>query len=99
MSAHFFPAGLPSGRANGQAVRVVVREWDPAKASHEQIESLVAALNEVLAADLPGDPPWQTTGMREYLTELMPGERRICWLASDSADGSGPPLGHASLQL
>ena len=76
-----------------------MREWDPAKASHEQIESLVAALNEVLAADLPGDPPWQTTGMREYLTELMPGERRICWLASDSADGSGPPLGHASLQL
>jgi GNAT superfamily N-acetyltransferase len=82
---------------------VVVREWDPAKVSNEQIESIVAALNEVLTADLPGDPRWQTAGMREYLTETMPGERRVCWFAdgTDGARGTAPgqPLGHASLQL
>jgi GNAT superfamily N-acetyltransferase len=80
---------------------VVVREWDPAKASNEQIESIVAALNEVLTADLPGDPRWQTTGMREYLTETMPGERRICWFADGSADATteSRPVGHASILL
>jgi GNAT superfamily N-acetyltransferase len=79
---------------------VVVREWDPAKAADEQIESIVGALNEVLAADLPGDPQWQTTGMREYLAETMPGERRVCWV-TDGTDGAGHGqlLGHASLQL
>jgi GNAT superfamily N-acetyltransferase len=82
---------------------VVVREWDPAKAATEQIESIVAALNEVLAADLPGDPRWQITGMREYLSETMPGERRVCWF-TDGADGDGDgghgqAVGHASLQL
>lgn len=77
-----------------------MREWDPAKAATEQIESIVAALNEVLAADLPGDPRWQTTGMREYLSETMPGERRVCWIADGGpGTGAGQPLGHASLQL
>jgi GNAT superfamily N-acetyltransferase len=75
---------------------VVVREWDPAKASNEQIESIVAALNEVLAADLPRDPHWQTAGMREYLTETMPGERRICWF---TGEGDKQPVGHASILL
>jgi GNAT superfamily N-acetyltransferase len=82
---------------------VVVREWDPGKASTEQIESIVAALNEVLAADLPTDPRWQITGMREYLTETMPGERRVCWF-TDGTDGTagaapGDPIGHASILL
>jgi GNAT superfamily N-acetyltransferase len=81
---------------------VVVREWDPAKASNEQIESIVGALNEVLAADLPEDPQWQTTGMREYLTETMPGERRICWF-TDGTDGAraepSRAIGHASILL
>jgi GNAT superfamily N-acetyltransferase len=81
---------------------VVVREWDPAKASNEQIESIVGALNEVLAADLPGDPRWHSTGMREYLIETMPGERRVCWF-TDGTDGTAAQperaLGHSSIQL
>lgn len=77
-----------------------MREWDPAKAATEQIEWLVGALNEVLANDLPGDPQWQVTGMREYLTETMPGERRVCWF-TDGGPGTdaGQPVGHASLQV
>lgn len=65
---------------------------------------MVAALNEVLAADLPGDPRWRTTGMREYLNETMPGERRVCWLVQEEATGAvgaepGRALGHANLLL
>jgi GNAT superfamily N-acetyltransferase len=74
-------------------VVVVVREWDPASASDAEIESVVAALNEVLATDLPDDPCWRATGMREYLAETMPGERRVCWLAAGNGsapDGSAP---------
>jgi len=82
---------------------VVVREWDPAGASEAEIESVVAALNEVLTADLPSDPRWRTTGMRDYLAEVMPGERRVCWLvgadaAPDLPAGAGA-VGHASLLL
>jgi GNAT superfamily N-acetyltransferase len=82
---------------------VVVREWDPAKASTEQIESIVEALNEILASDLPADPRWHVTGMREYLTETMPGERRVCWF-TDGTDGAADtgaaePIGHASIVL
>jgi GNAT superfamily N-acetyltransferase len=91
----------------------VVREWDPKGVTDAEIESLVTMLNEVIAADLPDDPAWQSTGMREYLCETMPGERRVCWLSHPPADpgtvgdgtgdgagsGAGRPVGHASLVL
>lgn len=82
-----------------------VREWDPKTAPTDEIESLVATLNEVLAADLPDDPPWQPDAMTPYLTETMQGERRICWITEDSAGGPGPaPIpgrttGHANLLI
>jgi GNAT superfamily N-acetyltransferase len=83
-------------------VRVRVREWDPATAPAQEIESVVASLNEALDADLPADPHWQGVGVREYLSETMPGERRICWLADtadapDPPDASQPVAGHANL--
>lgn len=81
---------------------VVVREWDPATAPDAELEAVVASLNELLAADLPDDPPWRAGAMRAYLTETMPGERRLCWLASDDTvrDASAPrALGHANLLL
>lgn len=80
----------------GQAVRVVVvREWSPATAPAAELETLVAILNDVLGADVPGDPPWLGDRMRDYLTETMPGERRICWLSLED----GQPIGHANLLL
>jgi len=92
----FAVQSLRSGTIRGQAVRVVVvREWSPAKASAEELENIVALLNDVLATDLPGDPPWLGTRMRDYLTETMPGERRICWLSLED----GQPVGHGSLLL
>jgi GNAT superfamily N-acetyltransferase len=81
---------------------VVVREWDPAGASQAEIESMVAALNEVLAADLPSDPCWRAAGMREYLAETMPGERRFSWLADvgpSPGTGAERRLGHGNLLL
>ncbi len=80
-----------------------VREWDPDAAPAAEIESVVASLNEALDTDLPADPHWQGVGVREYLSETMPGERRICWLAdaadaADTADTADMPVtGHANL--
>jgi GNAT superfamily N-acetyltransferase/predicted GNAT family acetyltransferase len=69
----------------------MVREWDPRTASSAEIASLLATLNAVLAADLPQDPPWRETSLREYLTEVMPGERRISWIAQAEPTGPGDP--------
>ncbi|MET8835656.1 GNAT family N-acetyltransferase [Micromonospora sp. NPDC004540] len=80
----------------------MVREWDPRTASSAEIASLLDTLNAVLAADLPHDPPWRESSLREYLSEVMPGERRISWVAqADPApDGTpGPILGHVNVLL
>ncbi|SCL63778.1 Ribosomal protein S18 acetylase RimI [Micromonospora citrea] len=80
----------------------MVREWDPRTASSAEIASLLGTLNAVLAADLPQDPPWRESSLREYLSEVMPGERRICWVAQagPAADGApGPILGQVNVLL
>ncbi|MEU8255958.1 GNAT family N-acetyltransferase [Micromonospora inaquosa] len=80
----------------------MVREWDPRTASSAEIASLLATLNAVLAADLPQDPPWRETSLREYLAEVMPGERRISWIAQaepgDTGD-TGAVLGQVHVLL
>jgi GNAT superfamily N-acetyltransferase/predicted GNAT family acetyltransferase len=78
-----------------------VREWDPRAASQAEISSLVETMNAVLAADLPEDPPWHAVGVREYLAETMPGERRICWVAEDDRvpEGESHIFGHVSVLL
>ncbi|GIJ32113.1 GNAT family N-acetyltransferase [Verrucosispora sp. WMMD703] len=80
----------------------MVREWDPRTASSAEIASLLDTLNAVLAADLPQDPPWRESSLREYLAEVMPGERRISWIAEEdpAADGSpGAILGQVHVLL
>ncbi|MFC8847763.1 MULTISPECIES: GNAT family N-acetyltransferase [unclassified Micromonospora] len=80
----------------------MVREWDPRTASPAEIASLLDTLNAVLAADLPQDPPWRESYLREYLSEVMPGERRISWVVqADPATGGGPGpiLGHVHVLL
>ncbi|MFE9653923.1 GNAT family N-acetyltransferase [Micromonospora sp. NPDC006431] len=80
----------------------MVREWDPRTASSAEIASLLDTLNAVLAADLPQDPPWRESSLREYLSEVMPGERRISWVAQaePAPDGTpSPMLGHVNVLL
>ncbi|MGC1210255.1 MAG: GNAT family N-acetyltransferase [Micromonospora sp.] len=80
----------------------MVREWDPRTASSAEIASLLDTLNAVLAADLPQDPPWRESSLREYLSEVMPGERRISWVAQaePAADGTpGQILGQVQVLL
>lgn len=62
---------------------------------------MVETLNAVVAADLPDDPPWRETMVREYLAETMPGERRICWLAEDDRipEGTGRVYGLVTVLL
>ncbi|GAB3797488.1 hypothetical protein GCM10027605_07570 [Micromonospora zhanjiangensis] len=79
-----------------------MREWDSRTASSAEIDSLLDTLNAVLATDLPGDPPWHNSSMREYLSEVMPGERRISWIAQEeptSPDGTGEVAGHIQVLL
>jgi GNAT superfamily N-acetyltransferase len=73
---------------------VKVREWDPGTASAAELEAVLRALNDIVAFDVPEDPPWRDTMFREYLAVTMPGERRTSWLAVEE---SGAILGHASL--
>ncbi|MFJ6195858.1 GNAT family N-acetyltransferase [Micromonospora sp. NPDC092111] len=80
----------------------MVREWDPRTASSAEIGSVLDTLNAVFAADLPQDPPWQESSLREYLSEVMPGERRISWVAQGdppAGGGPGPILGHVHVLL
>jgi len=63
----------------------MVREWDPRSAPSAEIDTMVHALNALLATDLPDDPPWKADSFREYLTVTMPGERRINWVAEEHA--------------
>ncbi|NYF55458.1 GNAT superfamily N-acetyltransferase [Micromonospora purpureochromogenes] len=63
---------------------------------------MLDTLNAVLAVDLPQDPPWRESSLREYLSEVMPGERRISWVAQaePGPDGRpGPILGHVHVLL
>ncbi|HEX5596787.1 MAG TPA: GNAT family N-acetyltransferase [Micromonosporaceae bacterium] len=80
----------------------MVREWDPRTASSAEIESLLQSLNAVFAADLPDDPLWRIDSLREYLTETMPGERRISWVAEiapTTPDGPAQVVGHLNVLL
>lgn len=80
----------------------MVREWDPRTASAAEIASLLETLNAVLATDLPDDPPWQDNSLREYLCEVMPGQRRISWAAQDEPGVDGTPgriVGHVNVLL
>ena len=74
-------APLSTAHATLQAERVRIREWDPAVAPEAELDAWLRAYNAALAADLPGDPPWGSRRLREYLSVTMPGERRLTWLA------------------
>ncbi len=75
---------------------MVLREWNPANASAEELAAWLDLYNAVLSHDLPGDPVWQNAHLREYLVETMPDERRACWLAEDS---DGTVLGYGGLLM
>ena len=80
----------------------MVREWDPRTAPAAEIVSMLDTLNAVLTADLPDDPLWQDSHLREYLAETMPGERRISWIAEEEPGADGRPgriTGHANVLL
>ena len=98
MAAHIDGLGHYRQPADtGKLDGVIVREWDPRNAPHSEVESLLATLNAVLAADLPGDPAWQDASLREYLAETMRDERRICWVVEDGS--AGELVGHANVLL
>ncbi|HZN77908.1 MAG TPA: GNAT family N-acetyltransferase [Micromonosporaceae bacterium] len=80
----------------------MVREWDPRSSSAAELESILLTLNRVIAVDLPDDPPWEITSLREYLAVTMPGERRVCWVAEEHPDDCAAGkelLGHANILL
>jgi GNAT superfamily N-acetyltransferase/RimJ/RimL family protein N-acetyltransferase len=76
---------------------VRLREWDPAAAPEEDLQSWLRAYNCALAADLPDDPVWGDSRLRDYLTVTMPGERRLTWLAEDPS--TNEVLGYGRLLM
>lgn len=77
----------------------MVHEWDPRTASSAELESLLTLLNAALEADTPGDPLWRNDNIREYLSEVMPGERRLCWLAEETSEAAPRVMGQISVLL
>ena len=73
-----------------------LREWNPATAPESELAGWLVAYNTALGADLPDDPSWNSTMLREYLTVTMPGESRLTWLA-ESDDGA--VLGYGRLLM
>jgi GNAT superfamily N-acetyltransferase len=76
----------------------MVREWDPRTASSAEIESMLDMINAGWAADVPHDPQWQNSYLREYFSEVMPAERRLSWVAENS-QGDGRLIGHVGVLL
>jgi len=74
---------------------VQVREWDPAAAPADEIESVLRTLNVIIATDVPEDPPWRDDSFREYLSVTMPDEQRFSWVATEGAEA----VGYASILL
>ncbi len=78
------------------AGEVRVREWDPGAASQQELETWRLLCNEMLAADMPGEPRWRAEGLRNFLAVTMPDEHRLTWICEDR---NGRPLGWADLLL
>jgi GNAT superfamily N-acetyltransferase len=77
----------------------MVREWDPRNASSAELESMLDTVNAAMTADLPGDPLWRNSHLREYLSEVMPGERRLCWVAEDGDGDHAAIVGQINVLL
>lgn len=80
----------------------MMREWDPRAASPAELQSVLDLHNAAIAADLPDDPRWRGTMLREYLAATMPGQRRLCWLIQGSvgdAAAGRQVLGFADILL
>src|SRR5689334_3573738 len=87
---------LPLRNKRGQARAVQVREWDPGTAPDAEIEAVQGVLNSVVSTDVPDDPRWTSSMLREYLAITLPGESRVSWLALDADERI---VGHASLLM
>src|SRR5690606_10355619 len=87
---------FPSATVNGKLDGVIVREWNARTASSGELQSLIDMFNAVLRVDLPDDPLWRVDQLREYLSETMPGERRVAWLADDK---EGRIIGYINILL
>ncbi|MGH3658420.1 MAG: GNAT family N-acetyltransferase [Micromonosporaceae bacterium] len=66
-----------------------MREWDPATAPTADIDAWRHLINDVLAHDLPDEPPWRIDHLREYLAVNMPEERRVIWFAESDGEVTG----------
>jgi len=72
---------------DGFAFDASIREWDFHRAPPAEVGSFLATLQAVLAADLPADPPWLESEMRNYLAETVAGERRTIWVVESGRTG------------
>lgn len=73
-----------------------LKQLAPGEMTADDLRDWCSVLNDMTAADMPGEPRWRTDRLNDYLTGTLPGDRRFLFM---DRDGDGDLVGHASLIL
>ena len=71
-----------------------LKQLTPGEMTADDIRDWCSVLNDMTAADMPGEPRWNTDRLSDYLSATLPDDRRYVFLQRDD---DGDLVGHASL--
>ncbi|MEU6858772.1 GNAT family N-acetyltransferase [Glycomyces sp. NPDC046736] len=71
-----------------------LKQLAPGEMTDDDLRDWCSVLNDMTAADMPGEPRWRTDRLRDYLTGSLPDDRRYLFM---DRDADGDLVGHASL--
>ncbi|MEU5154194.1 GNAT family N-acetyltransferase [Glycomyces sp. NPDC021274] len=73
-----------------------LKQLAPGEMTADDLRDWCSVLNDMTAADMPGEPRWRTDRLSDYLTGSLPDDRRFLFM---DRDADGDLVGHASLIL
>ncbi|MCH7233028.1 GNAT family N-acetyltransferase [Glycomyces sp. L485] len=71
-----------------------LKQLTPSEMTADDIRDWCSVLNDMTAADMPGEPRWRTERLHDYLVCTLPDDLRFVFLYRDD---DGDLIGHASL--
>ncbi|WP_100448662.1 GNAT family N-acetyltransferase [Glycomyces xiaoerkulensis] len=71
-----------------------LKQLAPGEMTADDIRDWCSVLNDMTAADMPGEPRWRTERLHDYLTATLPDDERLVFLYRDD---DGDLIGHAGL--